>query len=164
MAKLSRQLINEWIVKIVCKKVVIEKTPFLGVCLGMQLLFNNSDEGRAEGLGWIDGSVKKFDFSYAKDNAKLKIPHMGWNIAHTVKENSLFDGLETGARFYFVHSYYVACASSKNILSVANYGDDFTCAVCNDNIYGVQFHPEKSHRFGMTMFKNFLQIVSNAKN
>ena len=138
-------------------RVFDDKVPFLGVCLGMQLLFNKSEEGVSNGLGWIPGEVKRFDFSSA-GHKNLKIPHMGWNLVHPVGYDSLFKGLEEEARFYFVHSYHVVCDDQKDHLGTTEYGYQFVSSVRHDNIYGVQFHPEKSHRFGRTLFKNFLEL------
>jgi imidazole glycerol-phosphate synthase subunit HisH len=146
------------------EKIVEGSTPFLGICLGMQLLFESSCEGSMSGLGWVNGTVQKFNFSSCIDSNKLKIPHMGWNSVNVKDCQGIFKDLVVESRFYFVHSYYVNCANPKNILATADYGGVFTCAVHSGNIYGVQFHPEKSHLFGITMFKNFLQIVNDAKN
>jgi imidazole glycerol-phosphate synthase subunit HisH len=138
--------------------------PILGICLGMQLFFKYSSEGCENGLGWIDGEVKKFNFSSCEKGHNLKVPHMGWNSISVNESQNIFKDLDFESRFYFVHSYYVFCTNSKNILAEANYGGIFTCAVCDNNLYGVQFHPEKSHSFGMKLFKNFLEIVDFAKN
>ena len=140
-------------------QVLRNKIPFLGICLGMQLLFEKSEEGHLNGLGWIPGDVKRFDFS-AIEQRGLKIPTMGWNEVQLAGNSPLFRGLEEEARFYFVHSYHVVCSSNENALATANYGYPYVSAVQNENIYGVQFHPEKSHRFGMTLFKNFLEMSS----
>lgn len=148
------------LISLIEKRVLQEKVPFLGVCLGMQLLFNSSDEGTSLGLGWLDGHVKRFDFSSLIDSSRLKVPHMGWNyIKHA--EDPLFEGFGSDARFYFVHSYHVNCNNSKDEIAKANYGIEFTCAVRHDNIYGVQFHPEKSHKFGEKLFNNFLKIIKS---
>lgn len=144
------------------KKVINDKTPFLGICLGMQLLFEKSEEGQLPGLGWIKGIVTKFDFSGLKQNRTLKIPHMGWNLVHPCNYSDLYAGLEDEARFYFVHSYHGNCENHSDILATANYGYEFTCSVRHENIWGAQFHPEKSHRFGIQFFKNFLKEVSHA--
>lgn len=129
--------------------------PFLGICVGMQLLFDKSEEGRMAGLGWIPGRVKRFDFDGVADSARLRVPHMGWNIVRPQADSALFHALETNARFYFVHSYHAECASEYQLAST-DYGYPFSCAVQRDNIYGVQFHPEKSHKFGMQLFQNFI--------
>ena len=125
-----------------------------GICLGMQLLLRKSEEGKLPGLGLIQGSVKKFVFS----ESKYKIPHMGWNIVNPKNKNKLFDNMSKELRFYFVHSYYVNCDNQKDISATCHYGIDFTCAIEKDNILGVQFHPEKSHRFGMELMKKFIEL------
>lgn len=136
--------------------VTIEKKPVLGVCVGMQMMAERSDEGKIEGLGWIDSEVIKFD--ERMQSSKLPLPHMGWNDVLPIKENPLFSNLENQARFYFLHSYYFKCNNNENSIAEADYGDRFTCAVNNDNIYGVQFHPEKSHHYGITLLKNFAEL------
>lgn len=141
------------------QQVLRNRVPFLGICLGMQLLFEKSQEGSLGGLGWVPGEVKRFDFSQM-ENCGLKIPAMGWNLIHPAKKSPLFEGLEEEARFYFVHSYHVECSSQENSLAVTTYGYPYVSAVQKDNIFGVQFHPEKSHRFGKTLFKNFLEMAS----
>lgn len=134
--------------------LVLQKgIPILGICVGMQILANTSEEGTSKGLGWIEGSVKKFDVSLTK-----KIPHMGWNDVVSDTDNHLFDGLKTQAKFYFLHSFYYECADKKNALAIASYGEEFCCAIHKENIYGVQFHPEKSHHFGTRLLKNFSEI------
>lgn len=132
------------------EEVLKNKKPILGICLGMQLLTNCSEEGKEKGLGWIDANTVKFDL----EDKSLSIPHMGWNKTNPTNTNSLFNNLDEN-RFYFVHSYHVVCNSSDNILATTNYGKLFTCSIYKDNIYGVQFHPEKSHKFGMQLLKNF---------
>jgi glutamine amidotransferase len=145
---------NKWIDKLE-KRILIDKVPLLGICLGMQLLCRSSEEGKLNGLGWIDAEVKKFSFT---ENQNLKVPHMGWNTVRVTKQNLLIqeDGLER--RFYFVHSYYVECNDRANVLATSFYGHDFDASFSKGNIYGVQFHPEKSHKFGMQIIKNFIKI------
>jgi len=126
----------------------------LGICLGMQLMFNTSEEGKLEGLGWVDGHLRKFIF---QDN-KQKIPHMGWNVIDPKKDKKLFKINHSEQRFYFVHSFYAVCVNDDDIAATCNYGHNFTCSIEKENIFGVQFHPEKSHRFGKALFKNFLDI------
>ena len=142
--------------------VLDDKIPFLGICLGMQLLFEKSEEGQVPGLGWLRGEVKKFDFSQLNLEKPLKVPHMGWNLVNPCSYDNLYAGLEDEARFYFVHSYHVNCSNDKDVLASAHYGYDFTCSVHKDNIWGAQFHPEKSHRFGVQFFKNFLKEIGHA--
>ncbi|MCD4731272.1 MAG: imidazole glycerol phosphate synthase subunit HisH [Bacteroidales bacterium] len=136
------------------KKVLSEKTPVLGICLGMQLICISSDEGEKNGLGWIDAHCCRFDFGRISE---LKIPCMGWNFVTAVKKNPLFNGLEE-PKFYFVHSYHLKCQNRDDIIATAEYGYSYPAAVQNENIFGVQFHPEKSHNFGMQLLKNFTEI------
>jgi imidazole glycerol-phosphate synthase subunit HisH len=139
-----RELLNE--------KVLQEKVPTLGICLGMQILLERSDEGSRKGLGWVEGEVKKFNFDQSPG---LKIPHMGWNLTRAVDQNSLFKNLEQ-PRFYFVHSFYVKCENQDNILATTTYGVEFVSAIRRQNIFGTQFHPEKSHKYGMQLLRNFV--------
>jgi len=137
-------------------QVLEKKKPILGICLGMQLLTNGSEEGKSKGLGWIDAETVKFSFN---DDAKeLKIPHMGWNEISISKNHALCKNLPNPSKFYFVHSYYVKCNKIEEELMSCSYGIDFSCAIQKDNIMGVQFHPEKSHKFGMEIFKNFVEL------
>lgn len=130
--------------------------PFLGICLGMQLLANRSEEGTLEGLGLIPGKVRRFRFE--GDAASLKVPHMGWNRVTPTGEHPLTTGLGPNARFYFVHSYYFDCENPDNAMLRSFYGVPFTSGVQRGNVMGVQFHPEKSHRFGMQLIKNFVNL------
>lgn len=137
--------------------LVLEKSiPVVGICVGMQMLAYSSDEGILPGLGWIDGLVKKIDTSLSDRNAPL--PHMGWNDVKVVKDNDLLIGLEDKAQFYFLHSYYFASNDPGNVIASTHYSQDFACAVNYRNIYGVQFHPEKSHEYGITLLKNFANL------
>ena len=136
-------------------KVLEEKTPILGVCLGMQLLCKKSEEGHLPGLGWLDAQVIRFNFDKNENNHK--IPNMGWNTICIRQAHPLFSELEVDNRFYFVHSYHVVCSDNRNVLAIAHYNFDFTAAIVKDNIMGVQFHPEKSHKFGMRLYKNFME-------
>ena len=135
------------------KRVLIDQTPILGICLGMQLLTKSSEEGNEKGLGWIDAETVKFTFS----DKKLKIPHMGWDYVSVKRENKLIDKKQ-GQRFYFVHSYFVKCNNQNDIIASCNYGNEFTCMFNHENIYGAQFHPEKSLRFGMEVLYNFSKL------
>lgn len=142
------------------QKVLKEKTPTLGICLGMHLLTRGSEEGTLPGFGWIDGGTVKFRFEGLENH--LKIPHMGWNTIRIHRNHRIFEDFEEGARFYFVHSYHVVCDQEdqeEQILAKTHYGYDFASAIQKENIIGVQFHPEKSHKFGMKVFKNFVERV-----
>lgn len=139
------------------EKVLNQKVPVLGLCLGMQLLTERSEEGVLPGLGWISGETVRFRFDAG--HANLKVPHMGWNTVTICRENPLFRGLEQDARFYFDHAYYVVSHSQHDALAITSYGNDFVSSVHRDNLWGTQFHPEKSHRFGMKLLKNFAEIV-----
>jgi imidazole glycerol-phosphate synthase subunit HisH len=135
---------------------LIRKIPILGVCVGMQMLAESSEEGKLQGLGWINGKVKKLDSSSLIHPAKL--PHMGWNDANSISDNPLFLKLEDSARFYFLHSYYFSCAQTENIIATTRYGNEFASAINAENIFGVQFHPEKSHKWGIQLLKNFANL------
>ena len=130
--------------------------PILGVCVGMQMLAKSSEEGKLSGLGWIDAEVKRFDTPRMRQG--MQLPHMGWNDVTLVVGGGLFRGLEDGARFYFLHSYYFACHDLKDVLATSDYGAEFSAGVRRNNIYGVQFHPEKSHHFGSQLLKNFSDL------
>jgi len=132
------------------------KVPIIGVCVGMQMMALSSDEGSLPGLGWIDGMVKKFDV--AKIKFQTHLPHMGWNDVSVDKSSPIFKNFPEHPKFYFLHSYYFECRYSKDIIASADYGIDFTCAVNHDNIFGVQFHPEKSHTFGTQLLENFAKL------
>ena len=136
------------------KKVIEEKIPLLGICLGMQLLTNKSEEGVNPGLGWIDAETVKFNLDPA---LKLKVPHMGWNYIKVLNQNPLID-MGSKNRFYFVHSYYVKCKDESQSIATSDFGIDFTCMINKDNIYGAQFHPEKSLKFGMQVLENFVKL------
>lgn len=138
------------------RKVLQEKIPVIGICVGMQILSQSSDEGVLPGLGWIDSSVKKFDSSTLSH--KTHLPHMGWNDVSAKNGNGLFKGLEGDSRFYFLHSYYFHCHQQEDIAAETDYGISFACAVHHENIYGVQFHPEKSHHYGVQLLKNFAEL------
>jgi glutamine amidotransferase len=135
--------------------VLTERVPVLGVCGGMQILARSSDEGRAAGLGWIGAHVSSFK---SMQQEQLMLPHMGWNDVRPSNGCKLFRELETDARFYFLHSYYLRCDREEDVAAISNYGEDFCCAVSSGNIYGVQFHPEKGHHFGTQLLKNFAEL------
>lgn len=126
----------------------------LGICLGMQLLGNRSEEGTLSGLSLIPFECKKFNF----EDKSLKIPHMGWDIVDFKKRHPLLDDLSGQQRYYFVHSYYAVCENQENVLMTCDYGIEFACSVVKDNVIGVQFHPEKSHDFGLALLSNFVRL------
>jgi len=138
------------------KTVIKKKTPILCICLGMQIITQKSEEGILNGLGWIDAQTKRFNFNNL--NNKLKIPHMGWNNINIIKNTKLLNYFNYDARFYFVHSYHVVCDNNKDIIATTNHGYDFTSIIKHNNIIGVQFHPEKSHKFGIQLFRNFVKF------
>ncbi len=133
--------------------------PFLGICIGLQMLLESSEEGNVSGLGIIPGKVVRFPSTTIEDGdgQKLKVPHMGWNQVHQTSTHPLWKGISQDARFYFVHSYYVAVSSPAPVAAYSRYPFPFTCAVAKDNIFAVQFHPEKSQEAGLTLLKNFVQ-------
>ena len=136
--------------------VHFDKLPLLGICVGMQILAQSSEEGCQPGLGWVEGRVRSFSSHPA--SAPLPLPHMGWNDVKPVAGSPLFKGLESNARFYFLHSFYFDCANAQNSAAHSSYGIDFDCAVRSGNVYGVQFHPEKSHHWGTALLKNFAEL------
>lgn len=136
--------------------VLQQKVPVLGICVGMQMLATSSDEGVHGGLGWVSGHVRAFrDWEPA---LQLPMPHMGWNDVRAVTPSRLLHQLDDASRFYFLHSYFFECSLAADVVAVANYGAEFACAVQHDNIYGVQFHPEKSHHFGTRLLQNFSEL------
>ena len=142
--------------RILKEQVFKHKIPFLGICLGMQLLAQKGFEhGENSGLGWIEGSVQKFE----KTNKDDRIPHIGWNEVNFKKENLLFEDIEFGQDFYFVHSYHFKCKNPSNIIATTPYCGEFVSAVRKNNIFGVQFHPEKSQKLGFIILKNFLSFA-----
>lgn len=137
------------------EKVVRQHTPLLGICVGAQMLGHGSEEGNQAGLGWLDLVVKRFP-----PDLQLRVPHMGWcHVRRTANPSALFETLSDEARYYFVHSYYLAPADAGNVLLTAEYGIEFAAAVGQGNIAGVQFHPEKSHRFGKQLFRQFIELA-----
>lgn len=145
------QLRERGLLDVLRRKALEEKVPVLGICLGMQLLARRSDEGTLPGLGWIDGESRKFS------GDGLRVPHMGWNDLKVERENPLVDAAQPW-RFYFVHSYHVVCERAEDVIGTCSYGGPFVAAVRRGNILGVQFHPEKSHAFGMKVLRRFLEI------
>ena len=148
-------LMNLDLIDILNKKVMIEKIPVLGICLGMQLLSKKSGEGSLPGLGWIDGETVRFNFI---NTTEYKIPHLGWNFIRQNKESKLFSEMIPASRFYFVHSYFFKANDQEDILTSTTYETEFTSAIERGNIIGVQFHPEKSHKFGMKLLKNYVDF------
>jgi glutamine amidotransferase len=136
--------------------VLERKRPVLGICVGMQMMARSSDEGSTAGLGWFDAEVKLFDD--ARFVGPTHLPHMGWNDVEPVRAEGLFAGLGDGARFYFLHSYYFAPNDPADLLASADYGGRFACAVQRGNVHGVQFHPEKSHGWGIRLLQNFASL------
>jgi len=139
------------------KQVIERGTPLLGVCLGMQLLGSASEEGSMAGLGFIEAKTVRFPKHV--DDVPLRVPHMGWNVVRPQKDDLLFHGLESQNRFYFVHSYHVDCADPEIVLGFTPYAGEFVSVLRQGNVWGVQFHPEKSHRFGMQLLKNFVGLA-----
>lgn len=135
--------------------VLIQKKPILGICLGMQLMAKKSAEGDVEGLGWIDGEVVRLEVT---DTLKYKIPHISWNQIQISKESKLMEGIDNGTEFYFVHSYHVKLKNISEQINTTEYQQTFTSAFEKENIYGVQYHPEKSHDAGLNLLSNFLKL------
>lgn len=147
---------NTGFIDILHQKVVLEKTPVLGICLGAQMLGNKSDEGEQKGLGWIDMDIVKFNKAVMPESHK--IPHMSWNEIKVKKSSKLMEGLTNQSRFYFVHAFHMQPNNEDDVLTTTNYGYEFSSSVEKNNIYGVQFHPEKSHKYGMKILENFSKI------
>ena len=139
--------------EILDRKALMERIPILGICLGMQLLTQSSEEGTLLGLGWIKAATRRFP-----KTLKLKVPHMGWNIVSPVRESPISKNLPDEIRFYFVHSFYVHVENEEDSILKAHYGINFDAAIQHGNIFGVQFHPEKSHKYGMQFLKNFANL------
>lgn len=136
--------------------VLRRKCPVLGVCVGMQMMACHSDEGKLPGLGWVDAEVKKFEeFSTVQ---KTHLPHMGWNDVDPQQKNSLFKGLETNPKFYFLHSYFCLPRNPGDVLAITDYNGHFASAIHSGNVFGTQFHPEKSHQWGIQLLKNFAEL------
>jgi glutamine amidotransferase len=138
------------------KEVLEAKKPVLGICVGMQMMARSSEEGKLPGLGWIDATVVKFDARLLK--SKTHLPHMGWNDAIPLRTDTIFSGLDA-PRYYFLHSYFMKTDREENVLATSNYGVTFTSAVQAGNVFGTQFHPEKSHQWGVRLLKNFAEFV-----
>jgi imidazole glycerol-phosphate synthase subunit HisH len=150
-------LLNESGITAVLHEVVkVKKVPIMGVCVGMQILGDSSEEGNLPGLGWIKGRIKKFDAHLFQQ--KPHLPHMGWNTTRTVRESTVLQNMDETIGFYFLHSYYFECADPADLLCTTHYGQDFASAINHDNVYGFQFHPEKSHQNGIELFRNFANL------
>jgi imidazole glycerol-phosphate synthase subunit HisH len=137
-------------------KVLVERTPILGICLGMQLMARYSEEGDAEGLGWFDAEVRRFT---VQDPRAYRVPHMGWNTATVQRESVLFRGVPANVPFYFVHSYHIDCHVESDSLAKTDYEYSFTSVIQKDTLYGTQFHPEKSHDWGEQLLRNFIELA-----
>ena len=151
-----RVLIKSGLKEALEEQVLANSKPILGICVGMQILSKGSEEGEIPGLGWIDGEVKKFDVTKIKE--KPFVPHMGWNSINPNVQHELFNGIDSLIGFYFVHSYYFETANPANNLCSTFYGEDFSSGVFKNQIFGVQFHPEKSHSNGIKLLTNFANI------
>lgn len=150
MSRINQEGLRE----VLDRLALVDKIPILGICLGMQIMTRGSEEGKSDGLNWIPADTRRISAE-----GTLKVPHMGWNIVRPATPSKLTEGLGVDdARFYFVHSYSVCVDNESNSILKTLYGNEFDSAIQKDNIYGVQFHPEKSHKFGMQIFKNFLNL------
>jgi glutamine amidotransferase len=150
------QLEKFGLIELIRHRAMVDKTPILGICLGAQLMLEKSEEGQKAGLGLVLGEVKRFQLS---SESKLRIPNMGWNQIEKVKSSKLVDVLPEQPRFYFVHSYHFKMEQSEDQLLMSEYGYSFCSAFQHENISGVQFHPEKSHKFGMALLRNFTEAI-----
>lgn len=153
--KAMENILSLGLLDVLKKKALTNKIPILGICLGMQIMCKSSEEGNLNGLGWINADVIRFKLPI---DSILKIPHMGWNNVDVVKPNQLIKTEDGVQRFYFVHAYHAVCNNQQDVLATTHHGYEITAAFSRDNIYGVQFHPEKSHRFGMALMKKFIEL------
>jgi len=143
------------LVPILNHQALERKKPVLGICLGMQLMAKCSEEGKLAGLGWMDARAVRLA---PNGHVGLRVPHMGWNTVNPTKECPLLQDMPDDSRFYFVHSYHIVCDNQEDVSSITHYGSDFASVVHKRNLYGVQFHPEKSHKFGMKILQNFAKL------
>ncbi|MGJ1418423.1 imidazole glycerol phosphate synthase subunit HisH [Sphingobacterium spiritivorum] len=150
------QLNNSGMRETLDELVLFKEIPVIGICVGMQMMANSSEEGNMEGLKWIDATVKKFDET--KIQQVTRLPHMGWNDVNPIKDLNLFKGLEKDAIFYFLHTYYFECNNKEDIMAITEYGGEFASAAHHGNKYGIQFHPEKSHHYGEILLNNFANL------
>jgi len=153
--KATENIIKLGLWDVLNEEVIVKKKPILGICLGMQLMAKHSEEGNANGLGWFDADVLRFQ---VEDKLHYKVPHIGWNTVASKKDSVLFNNVPNNSYFYFIHSYYLKCHNSGEIVGESEYEIKYTSAIARENIYGVQFHPEKSHDIGEILFKNFLKL------
>ena len=137
-------------------EVMQNKVPIIGICVGMQILAESSEEGKLSGLGYIKGKVRKMDASLL--NQKPKLPHLGWNSIEIKRQSAMFKNIDSELGFYFLHSYYFECEHEEDILTTTTYGKSFASAINHDNVYGIQFHPEKSHHNGINLLHNFATL------
>lgn len=142
------------LIPVLCEKAFTDKVPIMGICLGLQLMTRKSNEGILEGLNWFDSETVSFRFN--SENENLVLPNMGWRKVKIEKEIPLFDGMKDDLWFYFVHNYHLVVNKYEDVAMTSHYGYDFVVSVARDNILGVQFHPEKSHKFGLSIFSNFI--------
>ena len=142
--------------KMLDELVQVKGTPVVGICVGMQILAESSEEGQEAGLGWVKGRVRGFKTTPGAQNQPL--PHMGWNDVYPIQGQGIFSGLETNSQFYFLHSFYFECTDPSDVAAQSEYGIPFASAVSHGNINGIQFHPEKSHHFGTRLLKNFADL------
>jgi glutamine amidotransferase len=137
-------------------EVLINKVPIIGICVGMQVLGSSSEEGKLPGLGYIKGHVKRLDENLIIN--KPSLPHMGWNNISLKRQSPLFEDIDTEIGFYFLHSFYFECDNHSDVLATTDYGQSFASAINHENVYGIQFHPEKSHNNGVSLLKNFANL------
>ncbi len=152
-----QRLRESGLVEVLQQKVIKEKTPVLGICLGMQLMTAGSEEGTTRGLGWINATTIRFDA--AKAQSSIRVPHMGWNTVERKLKNGITTDQLDDDRFYFVHGFHLHNVPTHQIMFTTEYGYEFVSGIAHENIFGVQFHPEKSHRFGMRLLKNFVENI-----
>ena len=152
LAQGMEHLTRHGLLPVLSEKVLEDGTPVLGICLGLQMLTAGSEEGNAVGLGWIDGYTRRI-----RGDARLKIPHIGWNTLALRRECPLFEGVPADACFYFAHSYSVTCTDPATVVATTRYGSDFVSAIQRGNIFGIQFHPEKSQAHGLAVLQNFVR-------